>query len=249
MSRSHSWIVTNFVIQAVTVLMSVNLNVIMRWNPSTTKQIMRYSILVHSELHRCSYSGMDEHHSRGIQNVHYDVCFCFYYHCCKENILNLARKPWVQSEAWVITKVLRRLRFLIKWAGKTTLNNKRSLFGHSVCLVKIVDRLMSFPEAKVVLCIACKTAHVDFCCIPRTITCFVFISSQAISFLTPLAVIFVVKIIQRTDRTEIKEACLGMWSQLLEMLHICCCQSKFCLWEECFNNPTSPKGWTTPEVL
>uniref|UniRef100_A0A4W5QV66 Phospholipid phosphatase 4 n=1 Tax=Hucho hucho TaxID=62062 RepID=A0A4W5QV66_9TELE len=31
----------------------------------------------------------------------------------------------------------------------------------------------------------------------------------AISFLTPLAVIFVVKIIQRTDKTEIKEACLG----------------------------------------
>ncbi|KAM8852512.1 phospholipid phosphatase 4 isoform 2-T2 [Synchiropus picturatus] len=30
----------------------------------------------------------------------------------------------------------------------------------------------------------------------------------AISFLTPLAVIFVVKIIQRTDKTEIKEACL-----------------------------------------
>lgn len=54
----------------------------------------------------------------------------------------------------------------------------------------------------------------------RTITRFVFISTQAISFLTPLAVIFVVKIIQRTDRTEIKEACLGMWSQLLEMLHI-----------------------------
>lgn len=37
---------------------------------------------------------------------------------------------------------------------------------------------------------------------------FVF-SWQAISFLTPLAVIFVVKIIQRTDKTEIKEACLG----------------------------------------
>lgn len=32
---------------------------------------------------------------------------------------------------------------------------------------------------------------------------------QAISFLTPLAVIFVVKIIRRTDKTEIKEACLG----------------------------------------
>ncbi|TRY60022.1 hypothetical protein DNTS_011016 [Danionella cerebrum] len=32
----------------------------------------------------------------------------------------------------------------------------------------------------------------------------------AISFLTPLAVIFVVKIIQRTDRTEIKEACLAV---------------------------------------
>uniref|UniRef100_A0A7N8XUT7 Phospholipid phosphatase 4 n=1 Tax=Mastacembelus armatus TaxID=205130 RepID=A0A7N8XUT7_9TELE len=32
----------------------------------------------------------------------------------------------------------------------------------------------------------------------------------AISFLTPLAVIFVVKIIQRTDKTEIKEACLGI---------------------------------------
>ncbi|KAL7877310.1 hypothetical protein SRHO_G00039530 [Serrasalmus rhombeus] len=31
----------------------------------------------------------------------------------------------------------------------------------------------------------------------------------AISFLTPLAVIIVVKIIQRTDKTEIKEACLG----------------------------------------
>ncbi|KAG7259359.1 hypothetical protein CRUP_034146, partial [Coryphaenoides rupestris] len=30
----------------------------------------------------------------------------------------------------------------------------------------------------------------------------------AISFLTPLAVIFVVKIIRRTDKTEIKEACL-----------------------------------------
>ncbi|KAI7790350.1 putative phosphatidate phosphatase PPAPDC1A [Triplophysa rosa] len=30
----------------------------------------------------------------------------------------------------------------------------------------------------------------------------------AISFLTPLAVISVVKIIQRTDKTEIKEACL-----------------------------------------
>lgn len=33
--------------------------------------------------------------------------------------------------------------------------------------------------------------------------------SQAISFLTPLAVIFVVKIIRRTDKTEIKEAFLG----------------------------------------
>ncbi|POI32680.1 hypothetical protein CIB84_003568 [Bambusicola thoracicus] len=32
---------------------------------------------------------------------------------------------------------------------------------------------------------------------------------QAISFLTPLAVIFVVKIIRRTDKTEIKEAFLG----------------------------------------
>lgn len=32
----------------------------------------------------------------------------------------------------------------------------------------------------------------------------------AISFLTPLAVIFVVKIIQRTDKTEIKEACLAV---------------------------------------
>ncbi|TWW78145.1 Phospholipid phosphatase 4 [Takifugu flavidus] len=32
----------------------------------------------------------------------------------------------------------------------------------------------------------------------------------AISFLTPLAVIFVVKVIQRTDRTEIKEACLAV---------------------------------------
>ncbi|KAK7901843.1 hypothetical protein WMY93_018612 [Mugilogobius chulae] len=36
----------------------------------------------------------------------------------------------------------------------------------------------------------------------------------AISFLTPLAVIFVVKIIQRTDRTEIKEACLVAFSGL-----------------------------------
>uniref|UniRef100_A0A8C8SI68 Phospholipid phosphatase 4 n=1 Tax=Pelusios castaneus TaxID=367368 RepID=A0A8C8SI68_9SAUR len=39
----------------------------------------------------------------------------------------------------------------------------------------------------------------------------------AISFLTPLAVIFVVKIIRRTDRTEIKEAFLGnfqLWSIL-----------------------------------
>ncbi|GAA6101588.1 phospholipid phosphatase 4 [Tachysurus ichikawai] len=33
---------------------------------------------------------------------------------------------------------------------------------------------------------------------------------QAISFLTPLAVIFVVKIIRRTDKTEIKEACLAV---------------------------------------
>ncbi|XP_028459991.1 phospholipid phosphatase 4 [Perca flavescens] len=32
----------------------------------------------------------------------------------------------------------------------------------------------------------------------------------AISFLTPLAVIFVVKIIQRTDKTELKEACLAV---------------------------------------
>ncbi|XP_041426815.1 phospholipid phosphatase 4 [Xenopus laevis] len=32
----------------------------------------------------------------------------------------------------------------------------------------------------------------------------------AISFLTPLAVIFVVKIIVRTDRTEVKEACLAV---------------------------------------
>lgn len=32
----------------------------------------------------------------------------------------------------------------------------------------------------------------------------------AVSFLTPLAVIFVVKIIQRTDRTELKEACLAV---------------------------------------
>ncbi|XP_041424492.1 phospholipid phosphatase 4 L homeolog isoform X1 [Xenopus laevis] len=32
----------------------------------------------------------------------------------------------------------------------------------------------------------------------------------AISFLTPLAVIFVVKIILRTDRTEVKEACLAV---------------------------------------
>lgn len=41
--------------------------------------------------------------------------------------------------------------------------------------------------------------------------CFFLFLSQAISFLTPLAVIFVVKIIQRTDKTEIKEACLGMY--------------------------------------
>ncbi|KAI4887470.1 hypothetical protein NFI96_000776 [Prochilodus magdalenae] len=33
---------------------------------------------------------------------------------------------------------------------------------------------------------------------------------MAISFLTPLAVIFVVKIIRRTDKTEIKEACLDL---------------------------------------
>ncbi|XP_053358687.1 phospholipid phosphatase 4 isoform X2 [Clarias gariepinus] len=36
----------------------------------------------------------------------------------------------------------------------------------------------------------------------------------AISFLTPLAVIFVVKIIRRTDKTEIKEACLVAFSGL-----------------------------------
>ncbi|KAL6487613.1 hypothetical protein MHYP_G00042390 [Metynnis hypsauchen] len=34
--------------------------------------------------------------------------------------------------------------------------------------------------------------------------------TKAISFLTPLAVIIVVKIIQRTDKTEIKEACLAV---------------------------------------
>lgn len=44
----------------------------------------------------------------------------------------------------------------------------------------------------------------------RLFVCLFVVSFQAISFLTPLAVIFVVKIIQRTDRTEIKEACLGM---------------------------------------
>lgn len=53
----------------------------------------------------------------------------------------------------------------------------------------------------------------DYC------ACFVWIFSQAISFLTPLAVIFVVKIIQRTDKTEIKEACLGTWSQPPGLLH------------------------------
>lgn len=37
----------------------------------------------------------------------------------------------------------------------------------------------------------------------------IFYLLQAISFLTPLAVIFVVKIIRRTDKTEIKEAFLG----------------------------------------
>lgn len=53
---------------------------------------------------------------------------------------------------------------------------------------------------------------------------FSFVSSQAISFLTPLAVIFVVKIIQRTDKTEIKEACLGTYSShSLEMSQICGC--------------------------
>lgn len=52
-----------------------------------------------------------------------------------------------------------------------------------------------------------------------------FISPQAISFLTPLAVIFVVKIIQRTDRTEIKEACLGMGGQLPGMLVLICTRS------------------------
>lgn len=45
---------------------------------------------------------------------------------------------------------------------------------------------------------------------PKRLFGCLYVSSQAISFLTPLAVIFVVKIIQRTDRTEIKEACLGM---------------------------------------
>lgn len=47
----------------------------------------------------------------------------------------------------------------------------------------------------------------------QKIVCLFAVSFQAISFLTPLAVIFVVKIIQRTDRTEIKEACLGMWRE------------------------------------
>lgn len=71
---------------------------------------------------------------------------------------------------------------------------------------------MSFPEAKVILQLTCKTDPVEHrsTFLTTTVHCLSFISSQAISFLTPLAVIFVVKIIQRTDKTEIKEACLGI---------------------------------------
>lgn len=79
----------------------------------------------------------------------------------------------------------------------------------------------SCPAAKAVQGLTCKADPVEFCSICGTEHCFVFISPQAISFLTPLAVIFVVKIIQRTDRTEIKEACLGMCSQLPEVLTLC----------------------------
>lgn len=80
----------------------------------------------------------------------------------------------------------------------------------------------SCPAAKVVQGLTCKADPTEFCSICGTKHCFVvFISPQAISFLTPLAVIFVVKIIQRTDRTEIKEACLGMCSQLPEVLTLC----------------------------
>uniref|UniRef100_A0A673FFV4 Phospholipid phosphatase 4-like n=1 Tax=Sinocyclocheilus rhinocerous TaxID=307959 RepID=A0A673FFV4_9TELE len=42
----------------------------------------------------------------------------------------------------------------------------------------------------------------------------------AISFLTPLAVIFVVKIIQRTDKAEIKEACLASTLYIKSYLYI-----------------------------
>lgn len=79
----------------------------------------------------------------------------------------------------------------------------------------------SCPAAKVVQGLTCKADPVEFRSVCGTKHCFVFISPQAISFLTPLAVIFVVKIIQRTDRTEIKEACLGMCSQLPEVLTLC----------------------------
>uniref|UniRef100_A0A672QXY9 Phospholipid phosphatase 4 n=1 Tax=Sinocyclocheilus grahami TaxID=75366 RepID=A0A672QXY9_SINGR len=41
----------------------------------------------------------------------------------------------------------------------------------------------------------------------------------AISFLTPLAVIFVVKIIQRTDKTEIKEY---LYKQVSRVEDLCC---------------------------
>ncbi|NXK47886.1 PLPP4 phosphatase, partial [Chauna torquata] len=44
----------------------------------------------------------------------------------------------------------------------------------------------------------------------------------AISFLTPLAVIFVVKIIRRTDKTEIKEAFLGNAVNVIITLKFIC---------------------------
>lgn len=62
----------------------------------------------------------------------------------------------------------------------------------------LIEKLLFFPPSCQICEIGCS----------KGILCS-FFSLQAISFLTPLAVIFVVKIIQRTDKTEIKEACLG----------------------------------------
>ena len=135
--------------------------------------------------------------------------------------------------AWIITWVQMNPTSTIKWESTTLLYNKETYLAHQFALLKWTQSNGSSHSSKQKLLfrLTCKTVPVEFCSAFSKVTVitvlsfFVFFSSQAISFLTPLAVIFVVKIIQRTDKTEIKEACLGTWRQfhfIVCLLQSCC---------------------------